>query len=217
MNTLLHVMEAYTELYRVIKELEYDKNYKEYLRDRLNEILQIFRTKVYNPEKGRLEVFFDADYNTLIDLYSFGHDIEASWLIDRTVDILEEQGTEYDMSDITRVLAKNIYEVAFDENGVPAESENGVVLETRIWWVQCESVLGFLNAYNRDNTQTRYLQAVYKIWEFIKEHMIDRREGSEWYSEIRPDNTPIETKAMADLWKCPYHNGRMYLEMLGLI
>ena len=95
MNTLLHVMEAYTELYRV--------NSDEEVKERLWEILDIFRNKIFNPAKERMEVFFDKDYNSLIDLHSFGHDIETAWLIDRTVEVLRAEGTKY-REDLPRLL-----------------------------------------------------------------------------------------------------------------
>ena len=205
MNTLLHVLEAYTELYRVAPS--------DTLRDRLQEILGLFRDKLYNSEKGRLEVFFDADYVSLIDLHSYGHDIEAAWLIDRAVEVLGAEGTEYDLTEITKVLTKKIYDVAFDGHSVPAECERGKVLETRVWWVQCESVIGFLNGYRKSGNKD-YLAAAEAVWQYIREAIIDPREGSCWYAEVAPDGTPDPKKCIADQWTCPYHNGRMYFEVL---
>ncbi len=210
MNTLLHIMEAYTELFRV----DEDKNSEVLVS--IIKALDIINEKIYDPEKGRLEVFFDKDYNSLIDLYSYGHDIEAAWLMDRTADVISKANTlkNVDVSELTDTLTRNIYDITFNPNGIPAESENGKVLETRIWWVQCESMIGFMNGYNKDSSNEKYLEAVLSIWEYVKEHVIDRRPGSEWFSEVRPDNEPIETKPMADEWKCPYHNGRMFIEMM---
>ena len=71
MNTLLHVLEAYTELYRV--------SHDEKVGDRLRWIMDTFADKVYNPKLKRQEVFFDKDYNSIIDLHSYGHDIETAW------------------------------------------------------------------------------------------------------------------------------------------
>lgn len=210
MNTLLHIMEAYTELFRV----DEDKNSEVLVS--IIKALDIINEKIYDPEKGRLEVFFDKDYNSLIDLYSYGHDIEAAWLMDRTADVISKANTlkNVDVSELTDTLTRNIYDITFNPNGIPAEAENGKVLETRIWWVQCESMIGFMNGYNKDSSNEKYLEAVLSIWEYVKEHVVDRRPGSEWFSEVRADNTPIETKPMADEWKCPYHNGRMFIEMM---
>ena len=205
MNTLLHVLEAYTELHRVAPTSA--------TRDRLQEILGLFRDRLYNPGLERLEVFFDADYGSLIDLHSYGHDIEAAWLIDRAVEVLGAEGTEYDLSDITGVLTKKIYDTAFDGRSVPAECCRGEVLETRVWWVQCESVIGFLNGYQKTGRK-EYLSAAEAVWRYIREAIIDPREGSCWYAEVAPDGTPDPAKCIADQWTCPYHNGRMFFEVL---
>ncbi len=221
MNTLLHLMEAYTELYRVDTEDVYGR--RDEVKAKVLEMLDIFRNKVFNPEKERLEVFFDTDYNTLIDLHSYGHDIEAAWLIDRTVDVLNEfsEDTVYDMSDITKILTEKIYNVAYTDKGMPAECEEGRVLENRVWWVQCEAIIGFLNgiAYDTDESEVsgkteEYLEAAAGIWKYTKNHIVDTRPGSEWYSEMDMNDKPIADKAIVDPWKCPYHNGRMYMEVL---
>jgi len=205
MNTLLHVMEAYTQLHRVAPT--------EQTEEKMKEILLLIKNKVYNPEKERLEVFFDKDYKTLIDLHSYGHDIEAAWLIDRAVDVFGFKGTEYDLSDITKALTRTIYNCAFDGHSVPAESEEGRVLEDRIWWVECEAVVGFLNGYEQTGDE-KYLKASESVWDYIRDFIVDSRKGSCWYAQVTQDGTPDFTKAVADEWTCPYHNGRMYFEVL---
>ena len=206
MNTLLHVMEAYTELHRVAPS--------DATRDRLREILQIFRDRIYNPELQRLEVFFDRDYNSLIDLHSYGHDIEASWLIDRTVEVLCAEGTEYDLSEITEVLRKKIYEVAFDGHSVPAECCKGEVLETRVWWVQCEAVVGFFRGYLKTGNKD-YANAAAKIYWYTYHTMISMNPFG-WYPEILEGGVPDMSKNIADAWTCPYHSGRMYYELFAM-
>lgn len=205
MNTLLHIVEGYTELYRVSKNL--------LVKEKLHEILDTFSEKIYNPKLHRQEVFFDASYHSIIDLYSYGHDIETAWLIDRTVDVLGEEKYRKLIYPITSDLAEAIYEVAFDGHSLPAEAERGIVKEARVWWVQAETLLGFLNAYRKNPKELKYLDATYAIWDYIKNHVIDRRTG-EWYPELFKDSTPDPTKPIVEPWKCPYHNGRMCMEVL---
>ena len=210
MNTLLHVLEAYTELHRVAPT--------DATRDRLQEILLLFKNRLFNPEHSRLEVFFDSEYGSLIDLHCYGHDIEAAWLIDRAVEVLGAEGTVYDLSKLTEILTKKIYDTAFDGHSLPAECERGKVLETRVWWVECEAIIGFLNGWQKsgveDVKKEEYLKAALAVWEYTKEYIIDRREGSCWYAEVAADGTPDPKKCIADAWTCPYHNGRMYFEVL---
>lgn len=206
MNTLLHVFEAYTELYRVSKD--------EDVKTKLIDIINTFADKVYNKELNRQEVFFNNKWESLIDLHSYGHDIETAWLMDKGVDILNEPEITAKMYPITKALTKKIYELAFDGNSLANECEKGVVDERRIWWVQAETVLGFLNGYLKDNSKTEYMDAAEKQWKFIKDYVIDKREGSEWFKEVRKDGSPYEGLEIVEPWKCPYHNGRMCIEVL---
>lgn len=206
MNTLLHVLEAYTELYRVSKD---DK-----IKEKLEFILDTFAKKVYNPKLHRQEVFFDANYNSILDLHSYGHDIETAWLMDRTVEILGEEKYEKLIYPITADLTAKIYEVAFNGESLANECEKGVVNQRRIWWVQAETVLGFINGYQKDYSKKEYLEAAHKEWEFIKDKVIDKRPGSEWLSEVSPEGEPYKEKPVLEPWKCPYHNGRMCFEVI---
>lgn len=206
MNTLLHLLEAYTELYRVEKDAG--------IADKLRWMLNEFADKIYNPVKQRLEVFFDYDMNSLIDLNSYGHDIEASWLIDRSVEILGDPELEARITPITRALAAHIHVVAMDEDSLYNECENGKLDTKKVWWVQAEAILGFLNGYQKDFVRKEYLESAVRIWEFIKTYMIDSREGSEWFFELLRDGNPIHREIVGP-WKCPYHNGRMCFEIIN--
>lgn len=229
MNTLLHVFEAYTEFYRVTGRTD--------VKERLFGILDQFAQKVYNKELHRQEVFFDEHMNSIIDLHSFGHDIETAWLIDRGCEVLGDKAYIEKMMPITKALTDNIYKVAYHKHSLWNESENGNPDKTRVWWVQAEAVLGFLNGYQKDRTKTEYLEACIDIWKYIKVHFVDKRPGSEWFWLVNDDGEPEAVElsdkdveslkpALGDLkgkkiirpivepWKCPYHNGRMCMEIL---
>lgn len=206
MNTLLHVFEAYTELYRVAKLPE--------VKERLEWIMDTFADKVYNPKLHRQEVFFDRNMNTILDLHSYGHDIETAWLMDRGVEVLGEKKYEEKMTPITKDLTAEIYKVAFDGHSLANECERGVVNVHRIWWVQAETVIGFLNGWQKDPSRTEYLDAAKSEWQFIKDHVMDKRQGSEWFWEVDPSGKPYEGRPIVEPWKCPYHNGRMCFEVI---
>lgn len=213
MNTLLHVFEAYTELYRV--------DHNEEVARKIKWMMDLIADKVYCPALHRQEVFFDAQWHSIIDLHSYGHDIETAWLVDRSVVVLGDAAYEKKMTPITCDLTNQIYRTAFNGESVANECENGVVDEWRIWWVQAEAVVGFINGYEKTG-RAEYLDAARKIWKYIEEHLIDRRggaarlgiAGTEWYWRVRPDGTPDAEKPIVEPWKCPYHNGRMCFEVI---
>ena len=204
MNTLLHVFEAYTELYRVTHD--------EKVADNIRYMLDLVADKVYNSKIGRQEVFFDRTWNTLIDLYSYGHDIETSWLIDRGLEVLGDDAYTAKLSPITKTITENIYKRAYIDHSLVNEAENGVVDTTRIWWVQAEAVVGFLNGYQKSPEHKEYLEAAEDIWGYIRDYLVDKR-CSEWYWALDENRKPLE-KPIVEPWKCPYHNGRMCFEVI---
>jgi mannobiose 2-epimerase len=211
MNLVLHLIEAYTELYRV--------NHNEDVAGRIKYLLEIMYYKVYDAQNKQLKVFFDKDWNVLGNVHSYGHDIEASWLLGRTLDIMGEALPD-DLADAIREVCKSLVqkidEVAFCEYGSKSmyyERVNNTVDRRRVWWTQTEGVIGFLQAYNLYGDE-KYLQRAQGLWEYIRERMIDTRTGSEWFAELDKEHVPDESAAMADEWKCPYHNGRMAFEVI---
>ena len=217
MNTLLHVLEAYTELYRVTKkENGASAELSEvtaFTKKRLELMLDTIADKIYNPKLRRQEVFFDKDFHSLIDLHSYGHDIETAWLTDRTLEILDEAAYTERLRPITRDLTEKIYERAYRDHSLLNECEKGVDNTDRIWWVQAETVVGFLNGYEMSGDE-KFLAAAKDVWGYIKEYQIDKREGSEWFYAVKEDHTPDRSKPIVEEWKCPYHNGRMCFEVI---
>ncbi len=216
MNTALHVLEAYTELYLAGSRPD--------VRASLEKLLDIFLDRIYYKEKRRLGVFFDEKYTSLIDLYSYGHDIEAAWLIDRAVAAMGDYRREAEARAMTQALTAAVYRYGYREEdhraSFPAECERGVDKETRVWWVQAEAVNGLLNGMHtaiaqKDTALTkRYAEAVGRVWAYIRDVIIDPREAGEWFAEVSREGEPDHTKPIADPWKCPYHNGRMFMEIM---
>lgn len=204
MNTLLHICEAYTELYRVSHDGE--------VKERLGWVLNEFVDKVYNPRLHRLEVFFDRDMNSILDLHSYGHDIEATWLLDRGLTVLGDEALSNKLAPMIMDLTCQIYSYAYRNHSVMAECEKGVVDTKRIWWVQCESIIGFYNAYQKSGNEN-FKDAAEDIWNYVEEHMLDSHQGSEWFAEVDEQGEVIP-HPIVEPWKCPYHNGRMCFEMM---
>ena len=206
MNTLLHVFEGYAGLYQAKAD--------PVVAQAMERILHIYASKVYNPSLFRQEVFFDRDYRSLIDLTSYGHDIESSWLMDWGASLLEDEGLKEAVYRIDRHLADQILKTALADGSVVNECEKGVVDSHRIWWVQAEAVLGFVNAWSKCPERTEFQDAAIQVWHYITKKMVDRRPGGEWYWRVDENGAPDREKPMVEPWKCPYHNGRMCLELI---
>ena len=224
MNTHLHVMEAYTELLRVLQKRTGGADMLREIWEALAWTCRLFSDRMWNPVAERAEVFFDRDWNSLIDLWSSGHDIESSWLADRAVEILRKTAMnreeEMEAEEIagkvhtmTGAMARHVYEKAFLRNSIVSEFERGNPAPGRVWWVQAEAVVGFLNFFGKYPEKTEYLTAAETIWNFIKKYFLDRRENSEWFWYITEEFLPSD-KPIVEPWKCPYHNGRMCFEVI---
>lgn len=217
MNTLLHVLEAYTEYLLACREAQRQvgarRDWQQAVTGKLYWILDLVAERVYNPERRRQEVFFNLSMESLIDLHSYGHDIEAAWLIDRCLEVLGDEGLTRRMSPILRSLEAEVYEKAYAHHSLANECERGVVDEKRVWWVQAEGVVGFYNASQKTG-ERRYLEAAEDIWGFIRVHLVDVRPEGEWFWYTDADGNPALEKPIVEPWKCPYHNGRMCMEIM---
>ena len=205
MNTLLHVIEAYAELYRVWPD--------ESLKMAATAALKQCLNTVYNPLKHRLEVFFDRDFHPLLDMQSYGHDIESSWLIwDAAETFLSEEEREPWKAMCLDLLC-SATDRAFTDHGLHYEIVAGEVNKTRAWWPQAEAMLGFEFGW-RMTRDSHWLERLKTQWQYIRQVVVDPRETSEWFNELREDGSSIG-KPMVEEWKCPYHNGRMCLRLIA--
>lgn len=205
MNTLLHVFEGYSGLYAATGD--------ETVGRAMKRILTIYAEKIWAPELQRQLVFFDKEYRSIIDLYSYGHDIESSWLMDWGTGLLADAALSSSISTINETMARAVHEHAYDHHSLANECDRGEKNELRIWWVQAEAVLGFANLYAKCGEE-KYADAAANIFRFIREKLTDQRPGSEWFWCVDKLGRPIPEKPIVEPWKCPYHNGRMCMELM---
>jgi len=203
MNTLLHVIEAYAELWRACP----DEAVWEAGRRALRQCLET----VYNPEKRRMEVFFDRDFVPLLDMQSYGHDIEGSWLIYDAAKAMLPEEERAPWKEMCLNLLRSATERGFTDRGLKYEIVNGEENGIRAWWPQAEAMLGFAFGWEMTG-ETAWLKRMKTQWRYILGTMVDHRDGGEWFNELREDGSSIG-KPMVEEWKCPYHNGRMCLRL----
>jgi len=203
MNTHLHVLEAYTCLYRVWKNSR--------LEERLRGLIGIFEKHILGPD-GHLRLFFDDDWNSGYDIVSYGHDIEASWLIHEAALVLGDEAVIGRIEKLVPAIAAAAGEGFSPEGGMIYEKNAEETDRDRHWWVQAETVVGYLNLWDHFGTQEG-LENALTCWDFIKVNLIDRENG-EWFWSLREDGTVNRDDDKAGFWKCPYHNGRMCMEII---
>jgi mannobiose 2-epimerase len=206
MNTHLHVLEAYTNLYRVWPDAV--------LKQQLEGLIELFLTTILDPQTNHLHLFFDEHWTRKSNIVSFGHDIEASWLLTEAAHVV---GAPRALSERVQRAAVRIAEVTLTsgldpDGGMLNEQVGSHIDGDKYWWPQAEAVVGFLNAYQLTQQQT-FLDAAWASWDFIKASLVDRVQG-EWFDRVSRDRVPYALDDKVGPWKGPYHNSRMCLEIM---
>lgn len=208
MNTHLHIIEGYVNLYKVWKD--------EKLLVDIVELLETIEKYFINTETGHLRLFFDENWKEKPDVISYGHDIEAAWLLQQCAEISENETLIANYKKHAIQIAEVTKEGLDADGGLWYEydpQKNELIAEKH-WWPQAEALIGFYNAYQLTGKE-EYLDIVYRNWKFIKKYMIDQKNG-EWHWGVYDDYS-IMKKDKAGFWKCPYHNGRACLELIHRI
>lgn len=205
MNTHLHILEPYANLYRVWKDGR--------LKTQLKNLIELFVTKILDTQTYHLNLFFEDDWTNKYHLISYGHDIEASWLIHEAALVLGDETVLKQIEPVIVRIARAADEGLNADGSMTYErfSDKGETDRELHWWVQAENVVGHLNLYQHFGDEEA-LSTALRCWQFIKEKLIDRENG-EWYWSRFADGSINRNDDKAGFWKCPYHNGRMCLEI----
>jgi cellobiose epimerase len=208
MNNHLHILEAYTNLFRVWPDSA--------LAERLKELIRLFGSKMLTSA-GHFNLFFDADWSIRSNSYTYGHDIEGAWLLYDAAEALKDEEMQQKASEWVITIARAVGSEAVDrEGGLAYEGRGGAVIDSgREWWPQAEGILGFWCAY-RISGDKKYAEIAEGLWEFIQRRVVDKVQG-EWFWRVFPDGSADPKEPKISEWKDPYHGVRMCLRMLRFL
>jgi mannobiose 2-epimerase len=206
MNNHLHILEACTNLHRVWPGAR--------VAARLRELIEIFLTRIPDARTRHLRHFFDEQWNVRSDTYTFGHDIEASWLLCEAAEELRDADLLKRVRSIGAQMAETVFNEALGaDGGICYEGRDGAIIDAgRECWPQAEAMVGFLNAFEISG-DGKYLAAALRVWDYIQHRLVDRVHG-EWFWRINPDGHPDLKMPKVSEWKGPYHATRACLEIL---
>jgi cellobiose epimerase len=229
-NSSIHLMEAFTELYRVWPDT--------LLRERLVEMLYLIRdTQIH--EKGYVKLFFERDWtpvsfrdssaavreaNYYYDHVSFGHDVEIAYLLLEASHVL---GIDNDTGTLT--VAKKVVDHALEHGW---DHENGgfyyqgyyfdafdtltILDERKTWWVQAEGLNALLLMSELFPEEKKYYESFKKIWRYIHEYLIDHEHGG-WYVEGLDKSPHARSAPKAFIWKVNYHDARALINCINML
>jgi mannobiose 2-epimerase len=209
MNTHLHILEAYTNLFRVWKNNKIKKA--------LYNLIRVHIDYIVDKNTGHLKLFFDEDWNLKSDEISFGHDIECSWLIDEAAIVLGNKKLIKEVKNLAVKIVHAADEGLDKDGGLMSEKDpaNDHMDDDKHWWPQAEAMVGYFNAYQNTGNEA-FLQKCFHVWEFTKDYIIDHING-EWLWKVNRQGEPYRSEEKAGFWKCPYHNGRACIELIQRI
>lgn len=226
-NTHLHIIEPYTNMFRMMQEMHKQQSslcqflspeLEASVEQALRNLIDIFCTRILNPETHHLDLFFDMDWTRGAgQLESYGHDIECSWLMHEAALVLGDKEVLARIEPIVQLVA-TASEKGLNFDGSMTHEANldtGHIDDDRHWWVQAEAVVGFYNIYQYFGDACA-LQKCLNCWQYIKDNLIDNTLG-EWYWSRNPERVINTKDDHAGFWKCPYHNSRMCLELIERI
>ena len=208
MNTHLHVLEAFAALYRVWPD--------EGLKQKLTELFHLFLDRIIAKQNHHLALFFEDDWTSKSSLISYGHDVEAAWLVQEAAEIIGDKLLLLEV----KACSLNVAEAAargLDEDGglwYEYDSAQHHLITEKHWWPQAEAMVGFFNAWQNTGDK-KWLDHSLKSWAFIQKFIKD--ETGEWTWGVKEDYSLMANEDKAGLWKCPYHNGRACIEIIRRI
>ncbi len=207
MNTHLHVLEAYTTLYRHWPDA--------HLRTQIQGLLTVFLAHLIDPVTQHLRLFLDERWQPKSTVVSFGHDIEAAWLLLEAAEALGDEAIIDQFRQVAVALAAAAAEGLNPAGGLSYEFDPATAHwdHDQHWWVQAEALVGLLTAYQISG-QPRFYEQFVAVWDFTRRHVLDYERG-EWYWGITSALAPMAGQDKAGFWKCPYHNARACLEILA--
>ena len=207
MNTHLHVLEAFTNLYRVWPD--------EGLKGKIKELLHLFLDHIISKETNHLVLFFDEAWHPKSDIVSYGHDIEAAWLLQEAAELIGDKDLLFIVKNRSIQLAKAAARGLDVDGGLWYEYNDEALhlVKENHWWPQSEAMVGFFNAYQNTGDES-FLKHSLQSWQFVKKHLLD--ESGEWHWGVGEDYTRLK-EDKAGLWKCPYHNSRACIEIINRI
>jgi cellobiose epimerase len=207
MNTHLHVLEAYTTLYRAWPESA--------LRIRLQELVALFLERIVDPGTGHVIPFFEAAWVPRSRHVSYGHDIETSWLLMEAVDAIGDLALRLRVQPVAVRIARAVLAEGVDveHGGIFNEGGDASTATDKDWWPQAEAIVGFVNAWELTG-ESRFLDAAVSAWEFTSRHLLDHEHG-EWHWGVTRDGRVRAGREKVGPWKCGYHNSRACLEVMA--
>ncbi len=207
MNTHIHLLESFSQLYEVWKD--------ETLRERIEELLAIVRDRI-SVDPGAMNLYFTNDWHAIPDHDSYGHDVETTYLMLEAEDVLG-RGHNPKTEHMAKLLTDHALAYGWDEKmgGIYGDgTATGKPEDTKKeWWVEFEALNSFLLLHEQYGKQTDvYFKDFQRQWQYLKDYQIDHEYGGV-YELVDANGKPM-TYDKGSIWKAAYHDSRALLNVI---
>ena len=213
MNTHIHLLESFTELLKVWPDPT--------LLARVQELQHNVRDLI-TVQPGAMNLYLTNDWRAVPDHDSYGHDVEATYLMDEAEQVLTKRGAappaaERDRTEkVGRMLMDHALAYGWDSahgglyHSGPFAGKPADLLKE--WWVQMESLNTLLLLHERYGKTTDVYWKVFQLqWQWIQKYQVDSQQHGE-YELIKPDGTPL-SPVKGRIWKAAYHESRALMNV----
>ena len=210
MNTHLHILEPYTNLLKVWPD--------DRLKEQTTALIRIFLDKIINKNTHHFNLFFDLNWTVRSSIVSFGHDIEGAWLLYEAALVVGDDLLISEVKDnLIRIVDATMKDGSDTDGSIFNEKEtiSGHIDTDKHWWMQAEAMVGLAYAW-KTTGKVVYLNEAVRIWRFIQKSIIDPVNG-EWFWRVDKGGAPNTSEDKMGFWKCPYHNSRALMEVIGIV
>jgi mannobiose 2-epimerase len=228
-NSSIHLLEAYTELYRVWRDPT--------LREQLSGLLALIRDTMVS-EKGYLQLFFYPDWTPVsfrecgaderernfgLDHVSFGHDYETAFLMLEASHALGLQNDACTLA-VARKMLDHALSCGWDgdvggfyDGGYYFKGEERCVIiqRTKNWWAQAEA-LNVLLLFSRIFPRSMYEDYFRREWDYVRKYIIDWERG-DWFEGGLDREPHYRTGPKSHIWKCTYHTTRALTNCIAML
>ena len=214
-NSHLHIMEAFTELYRAAPS--------DVLRDRIAELIVINTATVKHPDRACNIDGWTNDWQMIQResnlRASYGHDVECAWLVFDAARAIGWSVKPFENWAVATV--DHSIKFGFDGehggfyySGPLGEKSDDTKKE---WWTQAEALVSMLEMYQLTGDK-KYLDLFTRTFAFVEQHLIvPEDQGGGWWATRNADGSPGTNISRTSTWHGAYHNGRAMIQCRDLL
>lgn len=204
-NTLLHVVEAWNNLYMHTGDATVHAGLHRLMKTLL---------RVFMDSQGYMHMYLCADLTPVNAPFSAGHEFEFIWISLWSARLLNDPVLDEEVHRRAYSVGDNLIRHAIDKSGTIYDIKEigGKRIKERRWWDQAETMMGLWSLYE-ETGDVRYLRHCWRNWQYVRQHFVIKNIGEWRWNVLSPEIKRGWRGYLAGPWKTPYHSVRACVEI----